>query len=96
MRLLKIVKSKNTSKKYDAYFDVDGKQKVVSFGASGYKDFILSGGDVEKRKLYLLRHGKEKKFWNDPLRPSTLARFILWEKPTLADAIKSFKERFNV
>ena len=42
IKLLKVLPSKKTGKKYDAYFLLDNdKEKVVSFGASGYRDYTL-------------------------------------------------------
>ena len=40
-KLLRITKSSNQSKKWDAIFMIDGKEKKVSFGASGYRDNTL-------------------------------------------------------
>ena len=41
MKLLKIVKSRKKDKKYDAVFEDDGKQKVVSFGSAGAEDYTI-------------------------------------------------------
>ena len=88
--------------------DIDGKHKMVAtfknkttgrtktthFGALGYTDFIKSGGDTEKKKLYLNRH-KAKENWNDPTTAGALSKYILWNKPTLKSSIDDYKKKFN-
>ena len=49
-KLLRIVPSSNKSKKYDAIFMVDDKEKKVSFGASGYRDYT----EVSNKKFRLV------------------------------------------
>jgi len=95
IKLLSITKSHLPDKKYDATFKVDNHTKTIPFGASGYTDFIKSGGDKERRDRYDARH-KSKEHWNDPMSRGALSKFILWNKPTLSGSIKDFKSRFNV
>lgn len=94
MRLLRVSKSKKKSKKYDAVFDIDGKEKVVSFGAAGYEDFTIHN-DNERRLRYIARH-KANEDWSDPLSPGALSRYILWEDTDINKAIAKYKKRFNV
>jgi hypothetical protein len=99
MRLLSIKTSSNPSKKYEALFDINGKQKKVSFGAkkeSGepYSDFTVHK-DEERKSRYLARHAAHEN-WNDPTTAGALSRWILWNKPTLKESIADFKKRFNV
>jgi hypothetical protein len=94
MRFLKIRPSAKPEKKYDATFETDsGRTKTVSFGASGYTDYIKSG-DEERKKRYLDRH-RNNENWNDPDTPGALSRWILWNKPTLVDSVKDYKRRFG-
>ncbi len=107
MKLLRIVKSSNNSKKFDAIFMIDNKEKKVSFGASGYRDYTLINDKNSKFYLpkildrnvvkdsYIRRHQK-KEDWTNPLTPGALSRFILWNKKTLASSIKDYKKRFKV
>ena len=80
-----IQKSHNPKKKYDAIFN---NTKTVSFGAAGYSDYILSKGDNKKRELYLKRHSNEDWSRANIESAAWLSRWLLWEKPTLAEAIK--------
>jgi hypothetical protein len=84
--------AKDSVHKFVAVFD-DGEQ--VPFGAFGYDDFITSGGDTKKKKLYLKRH-KSREDWNDPKTPGALSRWVLWNKPTLKESIKHYVKKFHM
>ena len=106
-KLLRIVPSSNKSKKYDAIFMVDDKEKKVSFGASGYRDYTLINNKNSKFYLpkildsnvvkasYIRRHKKNEN-WNNPLTAGALSRYILWNKKTLSTSIRDYKKRFKV
>ena len=99
-----LVKSHKKDKKWDAIFIVDGRERVVPFGAKGYVDFTLLPRRtlVEKRiaeltrDRYLKRHSGMGEDWNDPLTPGALSRWILWEAPTVAEAEKQYRSRFGL
>ena len=94
VKLLSIKPSKIKGKKYTAVFQVDDKTKTTHFGASGYTDFIKSGGDLKRKKAYIARHKKEN--WTTPMTAGTLSRYILWNLPTLKASIADYKKRFKV
>jgi len=96
MNNLIITKSKNKNKKYDAIItDNKGNKKVIPFGAAGYSDFILSGGDKKKREAYIKRH-KKNEDWNK-INSGSLSRYILWGKSSNLDTnIKDFMKKFNL
>lgn len=94
MRLISVSKSKKKDKKYDAVFDINGKEKTVSFGAAGYSDFTIHK-DPARRERYINRH-KANENWSDPLSPGALSRWILWEETDINKAIQKYKKRFNV
>jgi hypothetical protein len=50
MKLIKVVKSANPSKKYDAFFEVDGRERKISFGAAGMSDFTLHNDEERKQR----------------------------------------------
>jgi hypothetical protein len=87
---MKVIVSPNPSKKYRAVFD-NGKH--IDFGASGYDDFTTSKSE-SKKKAYIARH-RVNEDWSDPYTAGTLSRYILWNKPTVADSIKDYKRRFG-
>lgn len=67
---------------------------VTHFGASGYSDFTKHK-DEDRKKRYIARHSANETF-TDPKAASTLARYILWEEPTIEKAISKYKKRFSV
>lgn len=101
MRLMDVRRSHRPSKKLVATFrDEVGRTRAVHFGARGFGDFTTySRRDPalarRKRMQYVARHGTTED-WTNPLAPGTLSRFVLWEKPTLEAAIRSYRKRFRV
>jgi hypothetical protein len=94
MKFIGIKTSHIPTKKYDAIFQNGDRQKVVPFGAKGYTDFILSGGDKKKQSAYKKRHANDN--LNDPLSPGALSWFILWSSPTLKGGLANYKKHFNL
>ncbi len=106
IKLLKIIPAKQKTKKWTAYFKVDNKEKAVSFGQAGAKDFVLMNDknskfyepDKKKREkikeAYRKRHAKDN--LTDPLSPGSLSWFILWSSPSFGGSIRNFKKRFIV
>ena len=89
-----------TKKRFTAIFRIHKGGKVIKithFGQRGGKTYI-DEGDKEKRKNYIARHEvREKKFYTDPQRASTLSRFITWgDKKTLKENLKDYKKKFNL
>mgnify|MGYP003119997715 CR=1 FL=1 len=108
MKLLRIEKLKSGPKKYKATFKKDnGKEKSVSFGQSGYRDYTLinnrnskfyikSKEERDKVKAnYIQRHSKNENH-NDPMTAGALSRHVLWNLPTFSASLKDFKKRFNL
>ena len=93
MKSVRIIKSSRSQKKYMAMFNIDGKKKTIHFGQAAADDYTKTR-DEEQKKRYLDRH-KANENWNDPLTAGALARWILWNKPTITDSITSYKKRFN-
>jgi hypothetical protein len=93
---MKIQKSSRPSKKLMAIFD-DGSR--VHFGAAGYGDYTVywkrdPALAKRKRAQYIARHGATES-WTNPRTPATLSRYILWEKPTVPEAVRAYKTRFT-
>lgn len=91
VKLVSITRSDRAEKKFVAKFD-DGTQ--THFGQRGAGDFTTTG-DEEKKKNYLKRH-RVNENWNDFKSAGSLARWILWNKPTLRESIADYKQRFNL
>jgi hypothetical protein len=96
MRLKTIRKSHRKEKKWDAVFEKDdGKEKVVSFGAAGMSDYTKHK-DKTRKQRYLKRHSGMGEDWEKPDTPGALAKWVLWNKPSLKASIADFKKRFNL
>ena len=80
-----IRKAGNPKKKYEAVFN---NHTIIPFGAVGYEDFTTHR-DEQRRQNYLKRHGGEDWTRGNIMSPAWLSRYILWEKTTLKEAIKS-------
>jgi hypothetical protein len=94
LRLKTLRKSLKPAKKYDAVFENDDKEKVVSFGAAGMSDFTIHKDEARKER-YLNRHRKNEN-WDKPDTPGALSRYILWNKKTLRASLRDYKKRFGV
>jgi len=70
------------------------KIKVTHFGQESAPDFTKTRDEAQKKR-YLDRHRKNEN-WNDYMSAGALSRWILWEKPTRAEAIKSYKKKFKL
>ncbi len=97
---LEIKNSQAKGKRFVAIFTDDkGESKKVNFGLKNPKrGTYIDLGDKEVRKNYIARHeATEKKFYKDPMRASTLSRFILWgNSSNLKEAIEQYKKKYNL
>lgn len=71
-----------------------GEIHRIKFGAKGYQDYTQHK-DSARKNAYILRH-KSKEDWTNPLRPGTLSRFILWNKPDLHSSLNDYLSKFNI
>jgi hypothetical protein len=96
MKLLFIKQSTNEGKKLMAKFDNNGRTKTIHFGARGMIYYPKNPELAkQKRDAYDARH-KVNEDWTDPLTAGALAKFILWNKPTIEASKTDFKKRFNL
>lgn len=94
MKLVSIERSTVGNKKMTAIFLLDnGSHKTVHFGQKGYEDYTTTGGDEVKKNAYIKRHQVNEN-WNDPTTAGALARWVLWNKPTISESIADYKRRF--
>ena len=92
--LVKIVKSPKKEKKYRAVFIINGREKNVDFGASGYSDYIQHK-DPQRKMRYENRH-RSRENWKDPTTAGALSKYILWNKPSFRASVSDYKKRFNL
>lgn len=100
--LARLSPSLHKHKKWVAVFNDGGRVIRTHFGCDGCKDFTMywkeDGPDVarRKRRAYIARHGASGQDWTDPTAAGTLARYVLWEYPTIAEAWRAYKKRFKL
>jgi len=95
-KLRRIEVSPTAGKKFRAIFydkDTD-KTKHEDFGASGYDDYTKTHDEAQKER-YRTRHKKDLET-GDPTRAGHLSWYLLWNKPTLAESVRSYKKRFGL
>ena len=93
IKLVKIIRSPRSDKKYRAVFLKGDKEKVTDFGAKGMSDYTKHK-DKERRNRYIDRHMKDLKT-NDPTRAGYLSMFILWNKPSFDGSLRDYKSRLS-
>jgi hypothetical protein len=94
VKLIKVVKSKKSGKKYEAIFENEsGREKHVYFGQAGASDYTKHK-DRERRNKYIFRHMKDTKTGN-PTRAGFLSLYILWNKPSFSASLADYKKRLN-
>ncbi len=98
---VQILPSTRKDKKLMAKFYKDNKLiKTTHFGAKNYKDFtIYSKGNKkiaeEKKASYLKRHVVREN-WSDYTSAGSLSRYILWNRPTVAQSIGVYLKTFKL
>jgi hypothetical protein len=95
---MRLVKSHVRGKKLTAIF---GDGAKVHFGAEGYGDYPTyyaavgkAAADAHKAR-YIARHSARED-WSDPRSAGTLARYILWNKPTVTGSAAAYRRLFKV
>ena len=76
------------------FYDGDKKVQTTQFGDSNGSSFI-DHKDEQKKEAWIVRH-KVRETFNDPMSASSLSRLVLWNKPTIKESIKDYKEKFGI
>ena len=95
LKLKTIRKSHRPEKKFDAVFEKNGREKIVSFGAAGMSNYTKHKNATRKQR-YIRRHTGKGEKWRQPDTPGALSRWVLWNKPSFRDSVADFKKRFNL
>jgi len=95
LRLKTVRRSHRPEKKWDAVFERNGREKVVSFGAAGMSDYTKHKNATRKQR-YISRHSGMGESWNKPDTAGALSRWILWNKPSFRASLADYKRRFNL
>ena len=86
--IIYISESTRADKKWKA--EAEG-HRTVHFGQRGADDYTIHQ-DEPKRQAYIARHGgKENWGRSGGMTPGWLSRYLLWEKPSLDEAIAAHR-----
>ena len=88
--IITIHRSSRKGKKFVAF---DGRRHV-HFGADGYEDYTTHRHPA-RRKRYIERHRGEDWTRDGVMTPGWLSRYILWEKPSLREAVASANRMYR-
>ena len=79
----------------DKKWKVELEGRTVRFGAKGYEDYTMHGDD-ERRQSYLQRHRPNQNWTkNGRFTAGFWARWLLWEKPSMQQAIEHMQKKFG-
>ena len=97
MRLFKIEKSSNSTKKYMVYEIYDGsRSRIIHFGAAGYEDFTIHK-DLKRKGNYIARHTAAEDWSRSGLlTPGFWSRWLLWNETTITKSAEDIARRFNI
>jgi len=78
----------------------DNKTHLIHFGGKYYKDYTtyykINPVEAEKHKQNYLKRHKTNENWNDILSPGFWAVNILWNKPTISEALRETIKKYNI
>ena len=95
MVYVELKKATTQGKKYTAIFYDNDRRKIKTthFG-SDMSNYTIHKDD-ERKQRYLDRHSANEQ-WNDYMSAGSLARWILWNKPTISASYNDYLKRFNL
>ena len=74
----------------------DGTSKTVSFGDKRYSDYTKHK-DPDRKRRYIARHKTNENWKKSGIETSGFwSRWLLWEKPSLTEAISSLYEKKGI
>jgi len=96
MVYVELKKATTQGKKYTAIFYDDDRKKIktTSFGSAGMSDYTKHKDD-ERKQRYLDRHRANEQ-WNDYMSAGSLAKHILWSKPTITASYNDYLKKFGL
>ena len=95
---MKVNPSDNPKKRFVATFKDGSRTHFGQPKPTLKRGTYIAQKDKKLRENWRKRHEPQgKKFYTNPKRASTLARFVLWgEQTDLKGAVKAYNKRFNL
>jgi hypothetical protein len=85
--------AENPQKKFQI-IPISPEGPVIQFGQAGANDFTITR-DFQARESYLKRH-RPREDWMNPQTAGFWSAWLLWNKPTLEEAINDTEKRFGL
>ena len=92
---VQIINSTRKEKKLMAKFYDNDRNKVKTTHFGSEMSNYTQHKNNERKERYLARH-KSNENWNDYTSSGSLARWLLWNKPTLSASFTDYLKRFNL
>ena len=90
--IIYLQKSTNSAKKYMVKIE----NRTIHFGASGYSDFTKHK-DTDRKSRYIARHKVNEDWKKSGIKSAGFwSRWLLWNKPTIAQSIENMEKKFNI
>jgi hypothetical protein len=95
MVYVELKKATTQGKKYTAIFYDNDRRKIKTthFG-SDMSNYTIHKDD-ERKQRYLARHRANEQ-WNDYMSAGSLAKHILWSKPTITASYNDYLKKFGL
>jgi len=95
MVYVELKKATTQGKKYTAIFYDNDRRKIKTthFG-SDMSNYTIHKDD-ERKQRYLARHRANEQ-WNDYMSAGSLAKHILWSKPTISESYNDYLKKFGL
>lgn len=89
-----LLNSDKAGKKMKVIVENGNERKTIYFGDVNYSDYTMHK-DPKRKELYINRHAANED-WKDPFTAGFWSRWILWNKPSLADSKKATEKMFGI
>ena len=93
-----LLKSPLKDKKWRAVFTQKNKEILdyTDFGHSSYGDYTTHGDEERKRRFLTRFRGLIEKYKDEPTAPTTLSKWVLWNKKTVEESFKDYKRHYGL
>jgi len=88
--------SPKQDKKYRLVVSTPTKTAHIDFGAKAYQDFTLHHDPLRKQRYLSRFRSLIEKHKDNPLAPTTLSTFLLWNKKSLESSFKDYLKKFHL
>ena len=87
---------RNSTRKGKRYMIVDDQYQAIHFGDPNYENFTIHK-DKQRKRSYIARHKKGQNWRKSGIdKAGFWARWVLWNKKTLADSVADTEKRFGI